>query len=83
MIVQVRKFALYHRLQSCQMPVQGHPVPPLYCPQKVPKALVEAIRINSTTIMCMHMCSSHHSSVMKPTEFRVANKILVVYMKAM
>ena len=48
--------------------------------QKVPKALVEAIRINSTTIMCMHMCSSHHSSVMKPTEFCVANKVLVVYM---
>ena len=59
-IVQMRKFALYHRLQSCQMPVQGRPVPPLYCPKKVPKALVEAIRrINSNTMMCMHMwCSS-------------------------
>ena len=34
-IVQVRKFVLYHRLQSCcQMPVQGRPVPPrLYCHQ--------------------------------------------------
>ena len=34
-IVQVRKFVLYHRLQSCcLMPVQGRPVPPrLYCHQ--------------------------------------------------
>ena len=41
---------------------------------------LEAIRrVNSNTMMCMHMwCSSHHSSVMKPTEFCVANKILLV-----
>ena len=73
-IVQVRKCALYHRFQRCQTPVQGCPLPPLYCPQKVPKALVEAIRVNSNTMMCMCMCSSRHSSVIKPTDFRVAKK---------
>jgi len=76
-MVQVRKCALYHRLQHCRTPIQCRPVPPLYCrPQKVPKAFVEAIRVNSNTMMCMRMCSSRHGSVIEPTEFRVAKKYL-------
>ena len=75
-IIQVRKCALYHRLQHCRTPIQGRPVPPLYCPQKVPKAFVEAISVNSNTMMCMRMCSSRHGSVIEPAEFRVAKKYL-------